>query len=307
MRFLCFLLLLAACAAPRSAAPAGPSNRTVAITFDDLPWARDVAYDDAALAAMTTRLVGQIRAAGMPAIGFVNEGKLERGSGRDALLRRWVDAGLELGNHSYSHSSFWSTPRDSFQADVLRGEAVTTRLTGKRPRFFRHPFLNTGPDVATKDAFERFLGEHGYRVAPVTLNNDDYLYALAYDRALARGDSAAMRRLGADYVRYMDTIFAHYEGVSRRVLGREPAQVLLLHANALNADYLDELAAMMRGRGYTFAPLERVLRDPAYQEPDRYAGRYGISWLERWAVTRGLPRGAQPDIPAWVEELTRPE
>ena len=313
------LLLLAGCAAEgasradsvrmlvpeaRTAAPA----RSVAITFDDLPWARIGAYDEARMAELNDELVRQIRGAGMPAIGFVNEQKLEGSAvGREALLRRWVDAGLELGNHSYSHPSFWTTPREQYQADVLKGERVTRRLTGKRPRFFRHPFLNTGPDLANKEAFERFLAANGYRVAPVTIDNDDFLYALAYDRAVARRDSAAMRRLGADYVRYMDTTFAFYEGLSRRLLGREPAQILLLHANALNAEYLDELAAMMRRRGYTFAPLARVMRDPAYRQPDRYAARSGISWLQRWAITRGADPGVQPPISPWVAEASAPE
>ncbi len=291
---------------PEREAPA----RSVAITFDDLPWARMAAYDEARMAELTAELVRQIGAAGMPAIGFVNEQKLEGAAGREALLRRWVDAGLELGNHSYSHPSFWTTPREQYQADVLKGDRETRRLMaakGARPRFFRHPFLNTGPDLANKEAFERFLAANGYRVAPVTIDNDDYLYALAYDRAMARRDSAAMRRLGEDYVRYMDTTFAFYEGLSRRLLGREPAQILLLHANALNADWLDELAAMMRRRGYTFAPLARVMRDPAYRQPDRYTGRRGMSWLQRWAITRGADPGVPPALPPWVAEASAPE
>lgn len=287
-----------------------PPARVVAVTFDDLPWARTGGYDEARLAELTADLVRKIRGAGIPALGFVNEQKLEAAPGREALLRRWVDAGLELGNHTYSHRSFWTTPREQYQADVLKGERVTRRLMaarGTRPRFFRHPFLNTGPDLANKEAFERFLAANGYRVAPVTIDNEDYLYALAYDRAMARHDSAAMRRLGADYVRYMDTTFAFYEALSRRLLGREPAQVLLLHANALNADYLNELAAMMRRRGYTFAPLDRVLRDPAYRQPDRYTGRRGLSWLQRWAITRGAHPGVEPAISPWVAEASAPD
>ncbi|HEX8361965.1 MAG TPA: polysaccharide deacetylase family protein [Longimicrobium sp.] len=313
----CVALVLAGCAAEgapgaKALVPARAAGeaRRVAVTFDDLPWGRMRAYSDAQVAELTGQLVGQITSAGMPALGFVNEEKLEGGTGREALLRRWVDAGLELGNHTYSHPSFWTTPRERYQAEVLDGERVTRRLMatrGTRPRFFRHPYLNTGPDLATKEAFERFLASHGYQVAPVTVDNHDYLYAFAYDRALARRDSAAMRRLGADYVRYMDTTFAFYEALSRRLLGREPAQVLLLHANALNAEYLDELAAVMRRRGYTFAPLDRVMTDPAYRQPDRYTGRAGISWLQRWAITRGVDPGEPPPVTPWVAEAAAPD
>ncbi|MGH7729977.1 MAG: hypothetical protein ACRENJ_01865 [Candidatus Eiseniibacteriota bacterium] len=52
-----------------------------------------------------------------------------------------------------------------FEADVLCGERVTRRLLadrGRTLRYYRHPTLNTGPDVATKTAFETFLTAHGY-------------------------------------------------------------------------------------------------------------------------------------------------
>lgn len=177
---------------------------------------------------------------------------------------------------------------------------------GKRPRFFRHPFLNTGPDLETKRAFERFLAQHGYRVAPVTIDNDEYIYALAYDRAAQQGDSALMQRIGEDYVRYMDEVFAFYEALSRRLLGREPAQVLLLHANRLNAEYMEELVVMMRERGYSFVSLEEALEDPAYEPPDGYTGQSGPSWLQRWGITQTVEPGEQPPVSEWVQRVAYP-
>ena len=248
----------------------------------------------------------------MPAIGFVNEGKLAEGrdqtAQRTALLEQWLEAGLDLGNHTYSHRSFYHTPLAVYQADVLRGERVTRRLLerrGRRLRYFRHPFLNTGPNLQAKEAFERFLGEHGYTIAPVTLDNDEWIYSGAYVNASVQGDSAAMRRIGADYMRYMEETFVYFEHLSRELLGREPAQVLLLHANALNAEYLDELAAMMKRRGYRFVTLDAALADPAYRNADRYTGRSGLSWLERWSITRGRHPAPTPAVPQWVRSIAR--
>lgn len=288
------------------ATPAAP-ERTVAVTFDDLPGV--VRGGLPVLQAVTARLLGHIRAADIPAIGFVNEDKLAvagEEAQRTALLDQWLETGSELGNHTYSHPSLYRTPLADYQADVLRGERVTTRLLanrGERPRYFRHPFLNTGPDLKTKEAFERFLDEYGYAVAPVTIDNDEWLYAAAYTSAIAQGDSALMRRIGNDYVRYMDETFAFYEQLSRNLLGREPAQVLLLHANAVNADYLDELVIMMKARGYRFVSLGEALGDPAYDLPDRYAGRSGLSWLQRWAITQGRDPGEHPTVPQWVRSI----
>ncbi|HSD31897.1 MAG TPA: polysaccharide deacetylase family protein [Gemmatimonadales bacterium] len=285
-------------------------ERAVAYTFDDLPASRFTSLDDAR--SITARLLAHIRALGLPAIGFVNEGKLHSQPGeedaRAALLDAWLDAGLDLGNHTYSHLRLYDATLADFQADVLRGERVTRRLMaarGRHPRYFRHPTLNTGRDLATKRALERFLADNGYAVAPVTIDSDEYLYALAYDRARARGDRVMMDRLGRDYLRYMREIFGFYEQLSRSLLGREPAQVLLLHANALNADWLDELAAMIAGRGYRAVALDDALADPAYALPDEYVGPRGPSWLERWARTQGQEAGAPPPLPRWVREAGR--
>ena len=260
--------------------------------------------------AITSGLLRHLDAYDIPATGFVNEqglGEPDVQPERVALLERWLDAGHDLGNHTYAHPSFYTTPLADYQADVLRGETVTVRLLGERPRYFRHPYLNTGPDLETKTAFERFLAEEDYEVAPVTIDNDEWIYALAYDKAEAAGDSALAARIGTDYVRYMDEMFAFYEGLSRDLLGREPAQVLLIHANVLNADYLDELAAMMQARGYRFISLEEALQDPAYRLPDEYTGESGLSWLQRWWITQGNERRKEPYPPKWVVDVAYPD
>ena len=283
--------------------------RSVALTFDDLPGV----FLDTSLAharAANERLIASLGRASAHATGFVNEDKLRGTRERAALLDLWLEHGLDLGNHTWGHPDLHRIPLADYQDAVLRGERVTRELMAARgltPRFFRHTFLHTGRDTATRNALERFLGEHGYRVAPVTIDNYDYLWARAYDRALQDGDSAAARRIGDDYVAYMDTVFGYYEAQSRSLFEREPAQVLLLHVNALNADRMDDLLAMMRARDYAVVPLDQALQDPIYRSLDSYAGPAGITWLHRWAITRGTPGSAfagEPEVPAWIEALT---
>ena len=310
-RFLVFVILLlwmgGTVAAQETASP--PSNRSVAVTFDDLPATRSGSLEY--MQAVTTQLLGHIETLGIPAMGFVNEAKLDapgEEAARAALLEAWLDAGLELGNHTYAHLRLYNTPLAEMEADVLRGEQVTRPLMearGMRLRYFRHPTLNTGPDLETKTAFEAFLAGQGYTVAPVTIDNDEYLYAAAYDRAQAQGDAPLMERIGTAYIRYMEDVFGFYEQLSKHLLGREVSQVLLLHANALNAAYFDTMVAMMRARGYRFVSLDEALADPAYGLPDTYVGSRGISWLQRWAITRGQDPGSQPSAPAWIQEAAR--
>lgn len=291
---------------------AAQTGRTVAITIDDLPATAQGDHSVATHARITEGLLRHLSAHGVPAIGFVNEEKLRTDGRVDParvdLLRRWVDAGLELGNHGYAHLGFHATPLDAYIADVARGDSVTRLVladAGRAPRFFRHPFLHTGRTLEDRRRFEAWLAERGYRVAPVSIDNGDYVFAAAYDRAPA---DSVRRRVADEYVRYMEAVTAYYEQQSHALFGREIAQVLLLHANQLNADHFDRLAEMLARRGYAFVPLEDALRDPAYASEDTYTGPAGITWIHRWALTQGK-RGAffagEPEVPAWVAELAR--
>jgi peptidoglycan-N-acetylglucosamine deacetylase len=304
-------LVLAVDAIPHTRAP----ERAVAVTFDDLPAtpAGVVANDVASLQELTRKLLSAVRKHSVPAVGFVNEGKLfveGRGpgdvDGRIGLLRMWLDAGLELGNHTYSHRDLNTMPLDQFQADVLRGETVTRGLLkrkAQRLRYFRHPFLHVGSDLKVRRAFEVFLSSHGYTVAPVTVDNDEFVYAAAYARALRRGNAADAVRIADDYLGYMEQVFTFFEDVSRRVTGREIPQILLLHANTLNADRFDALAEALRRRGYRFVSVAQALEDPVYRLRDEFVGAPANSWFNHWEITAGRPPVPTPKPPEWISIL----
>ena len=283
------------------------AKRQVCFTIDDLPWNSAVAVSQQALEQQTQRLLAGLTRHGIPAIGFINENKLVRGGvidgGRVRLLQLWIDAGFELGNHTFSHGDLHVMPLDEFQADVVRGEAVTSKLlaaSGKRLRYFRHPMLHTGRTLETKRGLEAFLAGRGYRVAPVTIDNYDYIFARAYDRATAQDRP----RVLDTYLDYMTAITAYYEQQSQAVVGREVRQTLLLHAHALNADAIDRLARMYLQRGYQFISLDEALGDPAYKLEDTYTGPAGITWLHRWAITQGKTGifAGEPTVPDWIAQ-----
>lgn len=303
-----------ACAQPASGGASAELDeptvgRTLALTIDDLPAQRE--GDLGAMQRVTRDLLAHITEAGVPAIGFVNEGKLDvpgERAEREALLQAWVDAGLDLGNHTRDHPSLFDTPLPAFQEQVRQGDVVTDRLLAARgdsARYFRHPYLNAGPDLETKRAFEAWLRTEGYTIAPVTHDNGEWVYAFAYDRAA--GDDAFQARIADAYLAYMDTTAAYFEALGRDLFGREMAHVLLVHANALNADHLGDLIAMFRRRGYRFVTLDQALDDPAYRSEDTYAGRAGMSWLQRWAITRRVPFESEPLVDPWVEAVAYPD
>jgi hypothetical protein len=95
-------------------------------------------------------------------------------------------------------------------------------------------------------------------------------------------------------------VFSFFEEVSRRTIGHEIAQVILLHANSLNADRFSAVADAIVRRGYRFVTLAKALEDPAYRQPDNFVGAPSNSWFSHWEVTAGRKSIPTPAVPAWL-------
>lgn len=296
------IAMLSAAAVPVVAAP-------VVVTVDDLPLQAPRGRDTAALADINQRLLGALTAHGIESVGFVNEGKLavdgQVDPDRIEILKAWLDAGQELGNHSHSHPDLHATPLDDYLADIDRGDTHIRPLAeahGSSVRYFRHPYLRTGRSIETRDAVHAWLAANDYTVAPVTIDNGEWIFAAAYFHADLNGDAALKQRLGETYVDYMADKTAYFVGNGKHLFGRDIAQVLLIHANLLNADWFDALATRLKADGHHFIDLETALEDPAYDSPDRWTGPGGISWLHRWllAVDDRSQFADEPRTPQWV-------
>lgn len=280
------------------------ADKEIVITIDDLPSSHSL--EAVQMERLHDDLLDALASSDVPAIGFVNEAKLENNDAGRKVLRRWKSAGLELGNHGYSHLDLHKVGVQAFLADIDKGDDFLQELYADDdglPQFFRHPFLHTGRDTYERSAIRNHLAATGYRVAPVTIDNSEWIYALAYEKAIAAGDEGMQARLGQDYVRYMLEKTVYFEGNSRTLFGRDIPQVLLIHANRLNGDWLDELLEGLSARGYRFIDLATALRDEAYASDDDYFGQAGITWLHRWAITRKMPRdfyAGEPRTPEWV-------
>jgi peptidoglycan/xylan/chitin deacetylase (PgdA/CDA1 family) len=285
-------------------------RREVAFTIDDLPMAGD-AGDIKEIQAVTGKLLSSLVAGRVPAIGFVNESKLHVKSETDArinLLRMWLDAGMTLGNHTFSHADFNKLSLQQYQDEVIRGEVITRQLMQERgfERFyFRYPYNHTGATKEAKESFQTFLKSRGYEIAPFTVEHEDYIFADAYKKAKQKKDEALARRIRAAYLEHLDTMFDYYERRSRQLLGYEVKQIFLIHVNELNADSMGEMIEKLKQRGYLFITLDEALRDKAYQIKDEYVGKFGISWLHRWMIGLGkeLNYRDEPDAPKFVRDL----
>jgi peptidoglycan-N-acetylglucosamine deacetylase len=306
---------MASFAAARALPPADAPEparkiRSMALTFDDLPYAYaapDAAVDVARAKRVTAALLRALSSHHAPAVAFVNEAKLGTGpetKARTALLRRWIEAGALLGNHTYSHADFNASDVQEFEKEILRGEAVTRRLMKSREPYqlyFRPPKTHTGDTREKKEAIEAFLAAHGYKMAPHTIDSEDYVFNAGYVHVPGH-DGRSAARLRSSYLDFVMRATEFAERVSREIFGRDISQTILLHANDINADALDELLARLERRGYRFVSLDAAMADPAYRTRDTLVTAFGPTWLWRWMKSEGMKVSFNddPEPPQWV-------
>ena len=288
-----------------------PPSRAISLTIDDLPAAGANFMTGQEIIDMTQKLLATLRERHVPAVGFVNERKLYKfGEVDDRIkaLSLWLDSGFELGNHTYSHMSLNQAGLKNWEEDTVRGETVTSLLLAQRNmklRYFRHPYLDTGRDLQTRREADQFLTQRGYRIAPVTMDAWDWMYAGVYEDARRRGDTALQQQLVTSYLSYTSQVFDYYEKFSRDLLGYEPKQVILLHGNWLEADHIGELLDLLQKRDYRFVTLQEALSDTAYSMADEFVGEEGASWIDQWAITKGHPPINTPVFPQWVIDRSK--
>ena len=295
-----------------ASARAQTTTRTIAVTFDDLPYIRmnDAPYLPSARTA-TAKILSTLKKHNAPAVGFVNERQLDYGNERDgriALLREWVKSGMVLGNHTYSHPDLNQLTVAQFEEEIEKGDVVTRQLMqshGPYQLYFRHPMTHTGDTLEKKEAIEKFLAARGYKVTPHTIENSDFIFNVPYAQAVQKGDMALAKRLREAYLDLTIAATEFAEKISPQIFGHEVPQLLLIHSNQINSDCLDEMLRRFEARGYKFVTLDKVMSDPAYETKDTYVSQRGPTWFFRWSKSKGmnLDFSGDPDPPKWVMDL----
>lgn len=303
MRLASILAILALTPSPpglAAAAPPPPPPRPILITVDDLPIAAGRLHADPAERERVTRgLLAVLAKHRIRAVGLVT-GANHPTPADERLLAMWLDAGHELGNHSFSHLNYSVTEPAVYLADIEKERAwldAFLKGRGKTLRFFRFPFLNAGNTPAKLTAMREYLKATGQTDLPVTLDNQDWSYEAGWVAARRAGDKAALARIGADYQAAMRLHIEHFEKRGARLFGRPTPEILLLHANEVGAAQWDALFSWLKATNHRFATVDEVLADPAYSEPENYMDNDGPGLWERIRAER-----RKTEVPASVKQ-----
>jgi peptidoglycan-N-acetylglucosamine deacetylase len=265
------------------------AHPVVALTFDDLPAAGSVP-PGVTRPRVATDLAAELKANHLEGTyGFVNAGKLENNRDAQQALRAWVDAGMNIGSHTWSHMSLTGNSAEAFEEDIAKNEPALSEYAPARDwHWFRYPFLWEGDTLEKRHAVRNYLQAHGYRVAQVSLDFEDYAWNDTYARCSAKNDAASIAWLKQSY---LDTA-AEYIRLGRQeqqiAFGHEIPNVILLHATAFTTLMLPQLLDLMRTQGFRFASLQDVEKDSAYSLDTDAALKYGGTLPDQFMDSRHL-------------------
>lgn len=234
-------------------------EREIAITIDDLPLVAskmDTPANQQRAMERFTSIVQAFAENKVPATGFVIAGSI--GKGQMAFLQQFLDAGLSLGNHTYSHYNLNQKSADKYIADIDRADKILSPLL-TTPKYFRYPYLAEG-NKTTKPLVQEYLAAHQYTIAPVTIDSKDFAFNEQLYKIPFRSRVAYIEKFKSRYLAFIwkQTLLAE-----KRANGKPVKQILLIHANLLNSYLLKDVIQMYKDNGYTFISLAQALENPA--------------------------------------------
>ncbi|MEQ9403241.1 MAG: polysaccharide deacetylase family protein [Cyclobacteriaceae bacterium] len=253
------------------------SAQQIAITFDDAPFGYSAGMSDTEKIEAFDKILHTLKKHKVKATFMVTSGNMNEST--KTILDCALKAGHQLGNHTHRHKDLNRTSAAEYIADIDSCQ----ELAGKwmNTSYFRYAMLHRGNTAAKRDSVYAYLKSNGYVVAPVTIDNNEWVYNKGYSLARRINDHKKMEQLGKEYLYHMKEVTSRYQKLSLQLTDREIPQILLLHVNPINSEFLGELLDWYKRDGWEFITMDEALKDEFYSIEDDYVGPYGFSQLDR--------------------------
>jgi peptidoglycan/xylan/chitin deacetylase (PgdA/CDA1 family) len=260
----------------------------LAITFDDLPANGEL--PPGVTKTETAKNVLEILKTWRmpPTYGFVNAIRLEGNDDGAEALKLWA-AAEPVGNHTYSHMDLEKNTAEAFERDLAEDEPVLELLDAKGNwRWLRYPYLHEGDTVEKRRAVRDYLKAHGYRIAQVTLDWEDYLWNFAYARCAAKNDAKSIEWLRSSYLSTASEFLDLGREQAKLIYGHEINYVLLMHLGAFSSTILPEALDLLEKKGFKLVTLEEAESDPAYDDDLNAGLKDAGTMLDQWMQVKQI-------------------
>ncbi|ENU93488.1 hypothetical protein F971_00998 [Acinetobacter vivianii] len=223
------------------------------------------------------------------------------------LVKEWGRQGHRIGNHSELHLNLNKDQISSQQyiAGIQRAEQVFRPLPGWVARY-RYPFLKEGNTQEKRDSVAQYLKQQGYQSGAVSIDASDWFYNLKYLSYQKQKNTAQLERLKQAYIAHLLDRAAYYDQLAVETIGYSPKHVLLLHVNAINAAFLNDVIEAFEKQGWQWIESEQAYTDPLYQQhPDILPAGESLIWSLAKQKGQAKLRYPAEDAPYEQDNLKR--
>ena len=227
-------------------------KRELAITIDDLPFVGESKNFH------LNMIINAFKTSAIPATGFI----IAREVNQHTLqaLRKFHNAGLGLGNHTLSHANLNKMTTDAYIHEIEAADKILSPILTE-PKYFRYPYLVMG-EGHKKNSIMQYLLSKNYQVAPISIDSKDFIFnqlLLSVPQNERRSFLAVLKPCYLEFI-WQQTLKA--EEHNRYNHKPDQAQILLIHANLLNAYVLPDIINLYKQNGFNFVSLEYALKPP---------------------------------------------
>lgn len=229
--------------------PVFAQNRQIAITIDDLPFVGGNQNQH------LNQILHALKQDDVPATGFIIANHVK--PNHWPMLRKFRESGFGLGNHTASHLNLNQVDLDTYIQDVDEADKRLAPFLSE-PKFFRYPYLAMG-DTQKKNKVLAYLKSKHYHIAPISIDSKDFIFNQLLLSIPQENRHAFLETLTPAYVNFVWQQTLKAEARSKMRHQSNDPQILLIHANLLNAYALPEIINLYRIHGYRFISLEAAL------------------------------------------------
>lgn len=282
------------------------AQKQISITIDDIPDTKNFERYGKSL------LLDALDSLNIPIAIFINENKIDTSKiTHIQLLTDWLERDyVTAGNHTFSHKRYSNTDFELYKKEILNGQKLTTKITGKAVKHFRFPYNDLGKDSLQQTMIRNFLVEHNLKLSPFTIESSDWMYNYLYKHYLSENDSVKAAFIGNQYVEKTVEYVNYFESITLKEYNRSVKHIYLCHDNLINSHYLAQIVNRLKQHSYQFIAYENALSDPIYKQENLYYKKWGISWIYRWITDkkkRSKLMKSEPDIMPTYNDFKRVE
>lgn len=229
-------------------------KKMISITIDDLPFVGE--YRNFHLNMMIETMTKEE----VPATGFIIASEVRKNNWE--ILHKFRDAGFGLGNHTLNHANLNKMDTKEYIHEIQKADNILLPVLTE-PKYFRYPYLAMSSGKKREDIL-CYLAQKNYQVAPITIDSKDFVFnqrLLAVSEINRRTYLEELKPFYLDFI-WQQTLRAEEHNQFHH--NNAQAQILLIHANLLNAYVLPDIIHLYQQKGYEFVSLENALKTFKY-------------------------------------------